>query len=227
MPPDLSVGRERHVRDVTAKFSQNVYPSPLSFNFNNSSAPLTPESTPPASQSLASKSGCTSLETNTEVPWSSKPPFYRTKPNLPPLTPRSSSDSLSLNQRIDRHRSPALIESIFDSSNGNIEKVDIISSELPCGLQGLVVTHIVGPRSVYILGLTSALSSKKHIRDLVVDVLDMASEDLEADEVIFVLEKQHERLRELLQGLIYVGGTVIKKHDNLVKESVVLVGIEI
>lgn len=65
----------------------------------------------------------------------------------------------------------------------------------------------------------------KEIRDVVVEVLDLADERVEADEVVFVLEKKQKGLKELLQGLLYVGGTVVRKGEE--SEQVVLVAIGI
>lgn len=229
MPPgELPGGRERHVRDVNAIIFQDIS-SPVFVNFPTTS-PITPDLTPPTSHTHIVKSAMKLPSTHRTADdlWAFKNPSdSRCHLNGPNLTPRTSSDSLSFHGQITRHHSPTLIDSIFPSGLRGVERVHNISSKLPQGFQGAVVDRISGTRSVYVIGLTSASSTTTQIRDIVVRVLDSADEELEADEVVFVLEKHHGRLRELLQGLLYVGGSVIKNQGVDINDGLVLVGIQI
>ncbi|MBW0516790.1 hypothetical protein O181_056505 [Austropuccinia psidii MF-1] len=222
MPPDdFSVGRDQHVRDVTAPFFQATS-GPLFVNF-----PVTPSPISPASDSIIHDS----KELNHDLlAYKSQSifPLHSIKPTSI-LTPRSSSDSLPLCQRIISYHAPSIFYHIFPFGSNNFHAIHDISSKLPNGLKGAVVDWHSGTRSIYVHGLSNCIDSNRHLRDIVVKVLDLADEDIEADQVIFVLEKHHDRLRELLQGLLYVGGNVIRQvdPDETVNDDLVLVGIEI
>jgi hypothetical protein len=95
--------------------------------------------------------------------------------------------------------------------------------DLPLHHKGAHVDRDNGVRQLYVKDLQAV--TVKEIRDVVVEVLDLADERVEADEVVFVLEKKQKGLKELLQGLLYVGGTVVRKGEE--SEQVVLVAIGI
>ncbi|PLW17695.1 hypothetical protein PCANC_10867 [Puccinia coronata f. sp. avenae] len=248
MPPDghSEGGRDRHVRDVTAPHfpltSSAVFvkfPAPCAVS------PITPSSSPsghdghPHPLSAAAAASQNRLvHPNQSAPLMA---VYNNKkhsavysssgrPNPSPLlTPCSSSDSLSLaSAPSSRHNTPAILATIFPHGMQDVEAIHDISTQLPNALKGAIVDRHSGVRSLYILGLTSAVSTDCPIRDIVVRVLDLADEEIEADQVIFALEKDHQQCRELLQGLLYVGGTVVKNaQHNSINNRLVLVGIEI
>jgi len=235
MPPDdhPEGGRDRHVRDVTALNFQ--HPSStvfVKFPPSTTVSPITPSSSPTGidCHSLAASTN----RLNNSVPVSNLSfkahPVYAARPRPSPLlTPCSSSDSLSLASGPNtRHNTPAILQTIFPDGIQNVEAIHDISTQLPSGLKGAIVDRESGVRSLYILGLSSSVTMDRQVRDVVVRVLDLADEEIEADQVIFALEKDHEQCRELLQGLLYVGGAVVKNAQHqTVNNHFVLVGIEI
>lgn len=238
MPPDdpFEGGRDRHVRDVTAPNFQKSS-SPVFVKFPTPASPITPSCSPSSinRHSLGIESGLNSIPHVGDVDpskFNQAHSVYSTSRSHPSplLTPCSSSDSLSLSstQSSIRHHTPPALTTIFPNGLQDVEAIHDISSKLPPALEGVIVDRPSGIRTVYILGLTSSVSLDHQVRDIVVRVLDLADEEIEADEVVFALEKQHDRLRELLQGLLYVGGAVVKnpQHET-VNEDLVLVGIEI
>lgn len=146
-------------------------------------------------------------------------------PVAPMLTPCSSSDSLPLQSIIATRPGSKLLDPVFPAGLKDLEALYDVTATLPAGLQGALVDVEDGSRSIYILGLTAPSISKESVKVLVVEVLDLADEKLEGDDVIFVLDKNQPSMRELLQGLLYVGGNVIRDDDNSVADSFVLVGI--
>ncbi|KNZ56607.1 hypothetical protein VP01_2366g3 [Puccinia sorghi] len=235
MPPDIHSegGRDRHVRDVTALNFQ--HPSStvfVKFPSSTTVSPITPSSSPTGidCHSLAASPH----KSNNSVPVSNLAfkahPVYPARPRPSPLlTPCSSSDSLSLVSGPNtRHNTPAILRTIFPDGIQDVEATHDISTQLPSGLKGAIVDRQSGVRSLYILGFSSSVTMDRQVRDIVVRVLDFADEEIEADQVIFALEKDHEQCRELLQGLLYVGGAVVKNaHHETVNNHLVLVGIEI
>ncbi|KAA1089475.1 hypothetical protein PGT21_019338 [Puccinia graminis f. sp. tritici] len=251
MPPDdySEGGRDRHVRDVTAPNFPNPSSGPVFVKFPSSTtvSPITPSSsptgidchslapTPPSTQNRlnnnnnnnTNKMMMASLDFKTH-----RPSAHNPRPNPTPLlTPCSSSDSLSLSSNgfnNTRHSTPAILTKIFPNGIPDVEAVHDISTQLPNALKGAIVDRDSGIRSLYILGLTSSVTIDRQVRDIVVRVLDLADEEIEADQVFFALEKDHPMFRELLQGLLYVGGNVVKNAQHQpVNKHLVLVGIEI
>lgn len=233
MPPDdhSDGGRDRHVRDVTAADFHN-HSSTVFVKFPTTVAPITPSSSPDGvnCHPLTTKNMFHSTPTTKICTEDMRAHLvYPSRPRISPLlTPCSSSDSLSLSSTQSiRHDTPAVLQTIFPNGILDVEVVHDISAQLPHGLKGVIVDRQSGIRSVYILGLGS-VTVDQPIRDIVIRVLDLADEEVEADQVIFALEKQHDRLRELLQGLLYVGGVVVKNdHHEAVNNGLVLVGIEV
>ncbi|CAH7689345.1 expressed protein [Phakopsora pachyrhizi] len=229
-PDDFPGGRDRHVRDVNAPFFQNAS-STVFVNFPSPSSPLTPDSTPPTSHSLVkSVAELSSLSGNPENIWAfASPPTYPSEPSFKLLlTPRSSSDSLRFSTQLKLNDTSSALASVFPAGLKDVEETHKVpTAQLPMGLKGVIADRSSGIRSAYIFGLTQGLTSTEHVKDLVVRVLDFADEEAEADDVVFVLEKKQAGLRELLQGLLYAGGTVIKDQDEVISDKLVLVGIEI
>lgn len=207
LPPDSqlpSEGRDRHVRDVTAqRFASSVQVVSLP-----PSPPTTPSSSPVSGSPIKS---ALKSSTNHRHP-------------APPLTPRSSTDSLPLAETVASRHNPTFLDAVFPKGIDGTQRTCHTVGVLPHNLQGVVVDGVHnGLRSLYVKGVQHV--SAAELRDVVVDVLDQADERIDADEVIFVLEKKKRGLRELLQGLLYVGGTVVR--DQSASKDVVLVGIEI
>ncbi|EGG07497.1 uncharacterized protein MELLADRAFT_71684 [Melampsora larici-populina 98AG31] len=229
MPPDLG-GRDRHVRDVTAPFFQN--PSRTLFVNFPVSSPITPDSTPPNSHSLLQmKSNSTSPSVediglnmfNSQSVHS----IHANITSTPMLSPSPSSDSFSFDSMVSSCPDSKSLDHVFPYGLKEVEGIHNITATLPGGLQGVLVDKNSGTRSIYIFGLNAPSMSKQCVKALLVEILDLADEKLEADEVIVVLDKHQSGMRELLQGLLYVGGNVIRNQEDPVADSVVLIGIEL
>lgn len=191
------------MRDVTAQRfngsveSVNLPPSP----------PITPSSSPASGSPIKS-----ALKSSNPV----------VRP-APPLTPRSSTDSLPLSETVASRHNPTFLDAVFPKGVDGTQQTVHTVGALPHNLQGVVVDGVHnGLRSLYVKGVQRV--SADSLRDVVVDVLDQADERIDADEVVFVLDKKRRGLRELLQGLLYVGGSVVR--DPHASKDVVLVGIE-
>lgn len=61
----------------------------------------------------------------------------------------------------------------------------------------------------------------------IVALLDLASENLDCNALVIVLERSAPNLGELLHSLMYVGGSVVTKPPFVVDPAFVLVGLEI
>ncbi|KAI9606081.1 hypothetical protein H4Q26_004455 [Puccinia striiformis f. sp. tritici PST-130] len=223
MPPDdySDGGRDRHVRDVTAPNFQNPSAAVfVKFPTTTTVLPITPSSSPTGidCHSLAAATTQNNRLNNSTplAPLTFKAgghQVYSGRPNPSPLlTPCSSSDSLSLTSGLNtRLSTPAILTKIFPDGIHDVEAIHDISTQLPNGLKGLSLTVLPG-----------------QVRDVVVRVLDLADEAIEADQVIFALEKDNDQFRELLQGLLYVGGAVVKNAQHqTANNNLVLVGIEV
>lgn len=225
MPPDgFSGGRDRHVRGVTAPFFQNSS-STVFVNFPSSiSSPITPDSTPPTSHYIKSSGTNSSLSSGQEV----NPDLFKNHKSvcsIPTLTPCASSESLLFDLN---HSNSNILTPVFPEGLKDVEGIHDVSATLPAGLQGVLIDKNSGTRTVYILGLDAPSVSQECLKTLLVELLDLADEKLEADEIVFVLEKHRFGLRELLQGLLYVGGQVIRHREDVVAEdSFVLIGVEL
>ncbi|KAI9610734.1 hypothetical protein KEM48_004763 [Puccinia striiformis f. sp. tritici PST-130] len=240
MPPDdySDGGRDRHVRDVTAPNFQNPSAAVfVKFPTTTTVLPITPSSSPTGidCHSLAAATTQNNRLNNSTplAPLTFKAgghQVYSGRPNPSPLlTPCSSSDSLSLTSGLNtRLSTPAILTKIFPDGIHDVEAIHDISTQLPNGLKGAIVDRPSGVRSLYILGLNSSVTMDSQVRDVVVRVLDLADEEIEADQVIFALEKDNDQFRELLQGLLYVGGAVVKNAQHqTANNNLVLVGIEV
>ncbi|WAQ90271.1 hypothetical protein PtA15_12A259 [Puccinia triticina] len=239
MPPDdySKGGRDRHVRDVTAPNFSNPSSSPVFVKFPTATtvSPITPSSSPTGidRHSLAvsaQNNRYTNPPALSSLDFKAPHPVYSGRPNPTPLlTPCSSFDSLSLNSALStRHSTPAILTTIFPEGIPDVQAIHDISTQLPNALKGAIVDRPSGVRSLYIQGLPSSVSFDHPVRDIVVRVLDLADEEVEADQVLFALEKDHESFRELLQGLLYVGGVVVKNTQHQpVNSRFILVGIEV
>lgn len=126
------------------------------------------------------------------------------------------------------HSNSNILTPVFPEGLKDVEGIHDVSATLPAGLQGVLIDKNSGTRTVYILGLDAPSVSQECLKTLLVELLDLADEKLEADEIVFVLEKHRFGLRELLQGLLYVGGQVIRHREDVVAEdSFVLIGVEL
>lgn len=181
------------------------------------SPPLTPSSSPNAASPIKS---ALKVSTSTSGPAAAA----RSLP-APPLTPRSSTDSLPLAERSATRHAPTFLDAVYPNGPVSSSSVGVhVVGALPRSLDGVVVDHDTGLRTLYVKGIQRL--DADDLRDAVVELLDEADERLDADAVVFVLNKKKPNgLRELLQGLLYVGGDVVR--DQEASKDAVLVSIEL
>jgi len=223
MPPDdFTGGRDRHVRGVTAPIFQN--PSSAVFvNLPSTiSSLITPDSTPPSSHFIQSSDIADPSASPTIQ--EAAIDLFKANPNtcsLYPLTPCASTDNLLFQPT---KSTSTLLQAVFPEGLKDVEGQYEVSATLPGDLKGVLVDQKQDTRSLYVLGLGIPAISNQCMTEL----LDLAYEKLEADEVVFVLRKDQLGVRELVQGLMYVGGHVIRApRDVGAEDRFVMVGIEL
>jgi len=90
--------------------------------------------------------------------------------------------------------------------------------------EGFVLELPGKPKTLYVDGKNSASVS---LRESIVALLDLASENLDCNALVIVLERSAPNLGELLHSLMYVNGSVVTKPPFAVDPAFVLVGLEI
>ncbi|KAJ3571776.1 hypothetical protein NP233_g3544 [Leucocoprinus birnbaumii] len=104
------------------------------------------------------------------------------------------------------------------------KSVTISAPTLGAAFEGVVLQLPGKPKTLYVDGKNAALVS---LRESIVALLDLASENLDCDAMVIVLERSAPNLGELLHSLMYVGGAVVTKSPFAVDPAFVLVGLEI
>lgn len=102
--------------------------------------------------------------------------------------------------------------------------VSVSASTLGADYEGVVLELPGKPKTLYVDGKNSA---SVNLRESIVALLDLASENLGCEALVIVLERSAPNLGELLHSLMYVGGSVVTKPPFAVDPAFVLVGLEI
>lgn len=104
------------------------------------------------------------------------------------------------------------------------KSVSISAPSLGAAFEGVVLQLPGKPKTLYVDGKNAAMVS---LRESIVALLDLASENLDCNALVIVLERSAPNLGELLHSLMYVGGVVVTKPPFAVDSAFVLVGLEI
>jgi len=104
------------------------------------------------------------------------------------------------------------------------KSVSVSAPTLDAAFEGIVLELPGKPKTLYVDGKNAASVS---LRESIVALLDLASETLDCNALVIVLERSAPNLGELLHSLMYVGGSVVTKPPFAVDAAFVLVGLEI
>jgi len=104
------------------------------------------------------------------------------------------------------------------------KSVSISAPTLGAEFEGVVLDFPGKPKTLYVDGKSAASVS---LRESIVALLDLASENLGCNALVIVLERSAPNLSELLHSLMYVGGSVVTRPPFPVDPAFVLVGLEI
>ncbi|KXN90642.1 hypothetical protein AN958_03882 [Leucoagaricus sp. SymC.cos] len=104
------------------------------------------------------------------------------------------------------------------------KSVSISAPTLEAAFDGVVLQLPGKPKTLYVDGKNAASVS---LRESIVALLDLASENLDCNALAIVLERSAPNLGELLHSLMYVGGSVVTKPPFPIDPAFVLVGLEI
>ncbi|KAF9452351.1 hypothetical protein P691DRAFT_661180 [Macrolepiota fuliginosa MF-IS2] len=104
------------------------------------------------------------------------------------------------------------------------KRVSVSAPTLDAAFEGIVLELPGKPKTLYVDGKNAASVS---LRESIVALLDLASESLDCNALVIVLERSAPNLGELLHSLMYVGGSVVTKPPFAVDAAFVLVGLEI
>lgn len=188
--------------------SPRIIPAPAGSHSNASSLEF---STPPLSPDASSYSSTGSMDSMSicQTGYSPVGPGLKAGPSVQP------KDALDYLMTIFPKDGPKVLP---------YSKSVTISASLGPAFEG-VVTQLPGKlKTLYVDGKNAALVG---LRESIVALLDLSSENLDCHALVIVLERSAPNLAELLHSLMYVGGAVVTKPPFAVDPAFVLVGLEI
>jgi len=119
-------------------------------------------------------------------------------------------------------KSSSLAATLFPDQSGPLAKYSVplqISN-----WDGFILSLPNKSKVLYVDGQCAQLPS---LRESVVALLDLASEQLECEALIIALPKDSKDLDELIHSLMYVGGQVVTRPPFKTSSAYLLIGMEV